>query len=108
MSVAEASSSGLLEEEPCLLPPEPSAERVAARIRAVARFLRRALPLCLAHTVDFYTRGLWEKMVALPPETVLEALSGDRLRRLLEEAPEQRPLEEPAGCAAVTSNPSHA
>ncbi|XP_003221187.2 probable methyltransferase-like protein 25 [Anolis carolinensis] len=97
MSAAEASSSGLLEEEPCLLPPEPSAERVAARIRAVARFLRRALPLCLAHTVDFYTRGLWEKMVALPPETVLEALSGDRLRRLLEEAPEQRPLEEPAG-----------
>ncbi|XP_044310824.1 methyltransferase-like protein 25 isoform X3 [Varanus komodoensis] len=81
------------------LPPQPSAETVAARVRAVAQFLRRVLPLCRAHTVEFYTRGLWEKMVALPPETVLEALSGERLQQLLEEPPPQRPLEEAAdGC----------
>ncbi|XP_062989898.1 probable methyltransferase-like protein 25 [Elgaria multicarinata webbii] len=81
------------------LPPEPSAETVTARVGAVAQFLRRVLPLCLAHTVEFYTRGLWEKMVALPPETVLEALSGERLQQLLEEPPPQRPLEEAAdGC----------
>ncbi|XP_042324339.1 methyltransferase-like protein 25 [Sceloporus undulatus] len=86
-----------LPEERRPLPPEPPAEVVAARLRAVARFLRRVLPLCRAHTVEFYTRGLWEKMVALPPETVLEALSGERLRRLLEAPPAERPLEEDAG-----------
>ncbi|XP_053260653.1 probable methyltransferase-like protein 25 isoform X1 [Podarcis raffonei] len=78
------------------LPPELPAETVVARLRAVARFLGRMLSLCRAHTVDFYTRGLWEKMVALPPEAVLEALSGERLQQLLEEPPLQRPLEEAA------------
>uniref|UniRef100_A0A8C8VNF6 Methyltransferase like 25 n=1 Tax=Pelusios castaneus TaxID=367368 RepID=A0A8C8VNF6_9SAUR len=75
------------------LPPEPAAETVDSRLRAVAQFLRRALPLCQAHTVEFYTRGLWEQLVGLPPETVLEALSGAALLR------QQRPLEEAAGTA---------
>ncbi|XP_054844444.1 probable methyltransferase-like protein 25 [Eublepharis macularius] len=80
-------------------PVEPSAEAVKTRVRAVAQFLRRMLRLCRAHTVEFFTQGLWEKMVALAPETVLEALSGERLQRLLEEPPSQRPLEEAAdGC----------
>lgn len=74
------------------LPPEPAAETVASRLRAVAQFLRRALPLCQAHTVEFYTRGLWEQLVALSPETVLEVLSGAGLLRQ-----QQRPLEEAAG-----------
>uniref|UniRef100_A0A8C7E2E8 Methyltransferase like 25 n=1 Tax=Naja naja TaxID=35670 RepID=A0A8C7E2E8_NAJNA len=78
------------------LPPEPSAEAVTERLRAVAEFLRWGLPLCQTHTVEFYTRGLWEKFVALPPETVLGALSGDRLQRLLEEPAPQRPLEDAA------------
>ncbi|XP_061495631.1 probable methyltransferase-like protein 25 [Rhineura floridana] len=78
------------------LPPELSAEMVVARLRSVAHFLQRMLPLCRAHTVEFYTRGLWEKMVALPPEAVLEALSGEKLQRLLEKPPLQRPLEEAA------------
>uniref|UniRef100_A0A8D0DPQ1 Methyltransferase like 25 n=1 Tax=Salvator merianae TaxID=96440 RepID=A0A8D0DPQ1_SALMN len=82
------------------LPEQPSAETVSARLRAVAQFLRRLLPLCQAHTVEFYTRGLWETMVALPPETVLEELSGERLQGLLEEPPPQRPLQEAAdGCS---------
>ncbi|XP_050791431.1 probable methyltransferase-like protein 25 isoform X2 [Gopherus flavomarginatus] len=76
------------------LPPEPAAETVASRLRAVAQFLRRALPLCQAHTVEFYTRGLWEQLVALSPETVLEALSGAGLLRQ-----QQRPLEEAASTA---------
>nr|XP_056702724.1 probable methyltransferase-like protein 25 [Euleptes europaea] len=81
------------------LPPEPSAEAVRTRVRAVARFLRRVLPLCQAHTVEFFTRGLWEEVAALPPEAVLRELSGERLRRLLGEPPPQRPLEEAAdGC----------
>ncbi|XP_024056618.1 methyltransferase-like protein 25 [Terrapene carolina triunguis] len=75
------------------LPPEAAAETVTSRLRAVAQFLRRALPLCQAHTVEFYTRGLWEQLVALSPETVLEALSGAGLLR------QQRPLEEAAGTA---------
>ncbi|XP_032633393.1 putative methyltransferase-like protein 25 isoform X3 [Chelonoidis abingdonii] len=76
------------------LPPEPAAETVVSQLRAVAQFLRRALPLCQAHTVEFYTRGLWEQLVALSPETVLEALSGAGLLRQ-----QQRPLEEAAGTA---------
>ncbi|XP_053109848.1 probable methyltransferase-like protein 25 isoform X2 [Hemicordylus capensis] len=78
------------------LPPETPAETVAARVRAVAGFLQRVLPLCQTHTVEFYTRGLWEKMVALSPEMVLETLSGERLQHLLDEPLLQRPLEEPA------------
>ncbi|XP_063165061.1 probable methyltransferase-like protein 25 isoform X4 [Candoia aspera] len=79
-----------------VLPPEPSAEAVNARVRAVAQFLRWGLPLCQTHTVEFYTRGLWEKFIALPPETVLGALSGERLQHLLEEPTPQRPVEEVA------------
>ncbi|XP_007431353.1 methyltransferase-like protein 25 isoform X3 [Python bivittatus] len=79
-----------------LLPPEPSAETVTARVKAVAQFLRWGLPLCQTHTVEFYTRGLWEKFVALPPETVLGTLSGERLQHLLAEPTPQRPLEEVA------------
>ncbi|XP_058045878.1 probable methyltransferase-like protein 25 [Ahaetulla prasina] len=79
------------------LPPEPSAGTVTERLRAVAEFLRWGLPLCQSHTVEFYTTGLWEKFVALPPETVLGELSGDRLQRLLLEEPTpQRPLEDVA------------
>ncbi|XP_074868325.1 putative methyltransferase-like protein 25 isoform X1 [Carettochelys insculpta] len=78
------------------VPPEPAAETVACQLRAVAQFLRRALPLCRAHTVEFYTRGLWEQLVALSPETVLEALSGAGLLRR-----QQRPLEEAAGTATA-------
>ncbi|CAM4487013.1 unnamed protein product [Caretta caretta] len=74
------------------LPPEPAAETVASRLRAVAQFLRRAMPLCQAHTVEFYTRGLWEQLVAVSPETVLEVLGGAGLLRQ-----QQRPLEEAAG-----------
>lgn len=93
---ASEASPGLSGAAPAL-PPEPSPGELELRVRAVAQFLRRVLPLCRAHTVDFYTRGLWEKMVALPPATVLEALSGQRLQQLLEESPAQRPVQEAAG-----------
>ncbi|XP_075788645.1 putative methyltransferase-like protein 25 isoform X4 [Pelodiscus sinensis] len=80
------------------LPPEPAAETVASRLRAVAQFLRRALPLCRAHTVEFYTRGLWEQLVALSPDAVLEALSE---AGLLRREQRQRPLEEAADSATA-------
>ncbi|NXX19497.1 MET25 protein, partial [Podargus strigoides] len=56
------------------LPPQMSPAAAAGTLRSVARFLARALPLCRAHTVEFYTRGLWERLVAPGPAAVLEAL----------------------------------
>ncbi|XP_061871988.1 probable methyltransferase-like protein 25 isoform X2 [Colius striatus] len=65
------------------LPPQLPAAAVVETLRRVSRFLARALPLCRAHTVEFYTRGLWERLVALRPAAVMEALA---LRRPLGEA----------------------
>ncbi|NXT84907.1 MET25 protein, partial [Zapornia atra] len=56
------------------LPPQSSPEAAAGTLRRAARFLTRALLLCRAHTVEFYTRGLWERLVAARPAAVLEAL----------------------------------
>ncbi|KAM7057303.1 putative methyltransferase-like protein 25 isoform 2-T2 [Acridotheres tristis] len=55
---------------PAQLPPAAAARA----LRRAARFVRRALPLCRAHTVEFFTRGLWERLVAPRPDAVLEAL----------------------------------
>lgn len=84
------------------LPLEPSPEAAERALKGVCGLLRRALPLCGAHTVGFFTRGLWAELVAVPPQTVLNALSGQALRRLLEDEEEQeeasqRPLMETAG-----------
>ncbi|XP_074758883.1 putative methyltransferase-like protein 25 isoform X3 [Athene noctua] len=72
---------------PGALPPQLSPAAAAATLRRVARFLAHALPLCRAHTVEFYTRGLWERLVAPRPAAVLEAL--------------RRPLGEASGAAAA-------
>ncbi|KAM6302820.1 putative methyltransferase-like protein 25 [Podargus strigoides] len=71
------------------LPPQMSPAAAAGTLRSVTRFLARALPLCRAHTVEFYTRGLWERLVAPGPAAVLEALRAAgplALRRPLGEA----------------------
>ncbi|NWR76193.1 MET25 protein, partial [Centropus unirufus] len=44
------------------LPPEPSLAAALGALRSTAAFLSRALPLCRAHAVEFYTRGLWERL----------------------------------------------
>lgn len=59
---------------PRSLPAQPSPAAAARALRRAARFVRRALPLCRAHTVEFFTRGLWERLVAPRPDAVLEAL----------------------------------
>ncbi|XP_065525718.1 probable methyltransferase-like protein 25 isoform X2 [Lathamus discolor] len=69
------------------LPPQPSPAAAEGALRRVSRFLARALPLCRAHTVEFYTRGLWDRLVAQLPGAVLEAL--------------RRPLAEASGAAAA-------
>ncbi|XP_068792589.1 probable methyltransferase-like protein 25 isoform X2 [Struthio camelus] len=77
------------------LPPQVAPAAAAAGLRRVARFLARALPLCRAHAVEFYTRGLWDQLVALRPEAVLEVLGGPGPLGL------QRSLAEAAGAAAA-------
>ncbi|XP_072217682.1 probable methyltransferase-like protein 25 isoform X3 [Excalfactoria chinensis] len=69
------------------LPAQLPAAEAEERLRHLTRFLVRALPLCRAHTTEFYTRGLWEQLVAARPEVVLQAL--------------RRPLPEASGTAAV-------
>ncbi|XP_058719314.1 probable methyltransferase-like protein 25 isoform X2 [Poecile atricapillus] len=59
---------------PSALPAQPPPAAAARALRRAARFVRRALPLCRAHTVEFFTRGLWERLVAPSPDAVLEAL----------------------------------
>ncbi|XP_033918747.1 probable methyltransferase-like protein 25 isoform X1 [Melopsittacus undulatus] len=68
------------------LPPQLPPAAAESRLQRVSRFLARALPLCRAHTVEFYTRGLWDRLVAQRPGAVLEAL--------------RRPLAEASGGAA--------
>ncbi|XP_069714463.1 probable methyltransferase-like protein 25 isoform X1 [Phaenicophaeus curvirostris] len=77
------------------LPPEAAAAAALGALRCVAAFVSRALPLCRAHTVEFYTRGLWERLVAARPEAVLQALSAAGPMAL------GRPLAEAAGAAAL-------
>uniref|UniRef100_A0A8D0FRN4 Methyltransferase like 25 n=1 Tax=Strix occidentalis caurina TaxID=311401 RepID=A0A8D0FRN4_STROC len=60
----------------------PSRRPTTPTLRRVARFLAHALPLCRAHTVEFYTRGLWERLVAPHPAAVLETLRGGGPRAL--------------------------
>ncbi|XP_054255965.1 probable methyltransferase-like protein 25 [Indicator indicator] len=80
---------------PRALPPQLSPAAAAETLRRVARFLERALPLCRAHTVEFYTRGLWDRLVAPRPAAVLEAL------RSAGPLASRRPLAEASGAAVA-------
>ncbi|KAB0357720.1 hypothetical protein FD754_001876 [Muntiacus muntjak] len=70
------------------LPVTQDLSSLRAKLQKLLRFLREALPISNAHTVDFYTESVWEKLVDLPPETVLSAL------RTSAAASEACPLEE--------------
>ncbi|XP_036999329.2 probable methyltransferase-like protein 25 isoform X1 [Artibeus jamaicensis] len=56
------------------LPVTPDLSTLRATLQGLLQFLRKALPISNAHTVDFYTESVWEKLVDLSPETVLEVL----------------------------------
>uniref|UniRef100_A0A663FF34 Uncharacterized protein n=1 Tax=Aquila chrysaetos chrysaetos TaxID=223781 RepID=A0A663FF34_AQUCH len=80
---AAAAASG------CPPPASPSWTLPMTSLRRAAGFLARALPLCRAHTVEFYTGGLWDRLVAPPPAAVLRELRAAgplALRRPLAEA----------------------
>lgn len=80
----------------CPLPVTPDLPTLRAKLHGLLRFLREALPISNAHTVDFYTESVWKQLVDLPPETVLAVL-----RRSAAEAEAQpsaaRPLAEAQG-----------
>ncbi len=45
-----------------------------AKLQELLQFLREALSISNAHTVDFYTESVWEQLIDLPPEAVLGVL----------------------------------
>ncbi|XP_036419728.1 methyltransferase-like protein 25 isoform X1 [Colossoma macropomum] len=55
-----------------------SADDLKRKIDEVQRFLSVSLSIANAHTVDFYTRDVWQSFVAVSPEEVLTALNSAR------------------------------
>lgn len=80
------------------LPAAQDLPTLRAQLQGLLRFLRQALPISNAHTVDFYTESVWEQLVDLPPETVLEVLRATAEGRTAE----ARPLAEAEGGAGIT------
>ncbi|XP_029398498.1 methyltransferase-like protein 25 isoform X2 [Mus pahari] len=58
----------------CPLPGTPDLPALRAKLQGLLSFLRGALAISSAHTVDFYTESVWQALVDLPPESVLAAL----------------------------------
>ncbi|XP_010608428.1 methyltransferase-like protein 25 isoform X1 [Fukomys damarensis] len=56
------------------LPVTQDLPTLRAKLQGLLRFLREALSISNAHTVDFYTESVWAGLVDLSPETVLAAL----------------------------------
>lgn len=56
------------------LPATQDLPMLHAKLQGLLRFLRDALPISNAHTVDFYTESVWDELVDLSPETVLAEL----------------------------------
>nr|XP_054299455.1 probable methyltransferase-like protein 25 isoform X3 [Pongo pygmaeus] len=88
----------------CPLPVTLDLPTLRAKLQGLLQFLRDALSISNAHTVDFYTESVWEELVDLPPETVVAAL-----RKSASEAQarpsETRPLVEAEGEAGMTDFP---
>lgn len=58
----------------CPLPRTPDLPTLHDKLQGLLSFLRGALAISSAHTVDFYTKSVWQELVDLPPESVLAAL----------------------------------
>lgn len=76
----------------CPLPVTQDLSTVRAKLQGLLRFLREALCISNAHTVDFYTESVWEQLIDLPPETVLAVLR--KSTEAEARPPEARPLVE--------------
>ncbi|XP_076776231.1 putative methyltransferase-like protein 25 isoform X1 [Arvicanthis niloticus] len=71
----------------CSLPRTPDLPTLHTKLQDLLSFLRGALAISSAHTVDFYTKSIWQELVDLPPESVLAAL-----RKSAAEAEPREPL----------------
>ncbi|XP_069048334.1 probable methyltransferase-like protein 25 isoform X2 [Lepisosteus oculatus] len=60
-------------------------EAIWSKLDAVKEFLTISLKIANAHTVDFYTRGVWSEFIAVPPERVLSVMSNSHERAPLDE-----------------------
>ncbi|XP_021102177.1 methyltransferase-like protein 25 isoform X2 [Heterocephalus glaber] len=88
------------------LPVTQDLSTLRAKLQGLLRFLRDAVSISNAHTVDFYTESVWEGLVDLSPETVLAVLSRSAARAEAEAQPsEARPLVEPETGSGVTDFP---
>lgn len=47
---------------------------VKSKIKRLTDFLDFYLKIANAHTVDFYTKDVWNELVAVPPETVISGI----------------------------------
>ncbi|XP_049991404.1 probable methyltransferase-like protein 25 isoform X2 [Alexandromys fortis] len=79
------------------LPGTPDLPTLHARLQDLLRFLRGALAISNAHTVDFYTESVWRELVDQPPESVLAALRGPAAKAEPEAREALPPREEEAG-----------
>nr|XP_006197931.1 methyltransferase-like protein 25 [Vicugna pacos] len=86
------------------LPVTQGLPTLRAKLQELLRFLREALPISSAHTVDFYTESVWEKLVDLPPETVLAALRKPAAAAEAQPS-EARPLMEAERGSGITDFP---
>ncbi|KAG3291308.1 putative methyltransferase-like protein 25 isoform X3 [Ictidomys tridecemlineatus] len=90
----------------CPLPATQDLPTLHAKLQGLLRFLRDALPISNAHTVDFYTESVWEKLVDLSPETVLAVLKRSAAEAEAEAGfSEARPLVEAEARAGVSDFP---
>ncbi|XP_046879105.1 methyltransferase-like protein 25 isoform X2 [Hypomesus transpacificus] len=60
-----------------------SLEAIRNKIDEVKQFLSVTLSIANAHTVDFYTRDVWDQFMSVPPAELLAAISGAAHKRPL-------------------------
>ncbi|KAM6153526.1 putative methyltransferase-like protein 25 [Erethizon dorsatum] len=87
------------------LPVTPDLPTLRAKLQSLLRFLRDALSISNAHTVDFYTESVWERLVDSSPEAVLAALKLAARAEAEAGLSEARPLVEAAKGSGITDFP---
>uniref|UniRef100_A0A5F8GUG5 Methyltransferase like 25 n=1 Tax=Monodelphis domestica TaxID=13616 RepID=A0A5F8GUG5_MONDO len=90
-----------------LLPASGDLDVLRGKLRELMRFLRQALPIANAHTVEFYTGMLWDRFVEGSPDQVMEVMRSFGLHAKAAPARwEERPLEEAGGNSGITDFPN--
>ncbi|XP_029811012.1 methyltransferase-like protein 25 isoform X2 [Suricata suricatta] len=88
------------------LPVTQDLSTLRAKLQGLLQFLRQALCISNAHTVDFYTESVWKQLVDQPPETVLGVLGRSAAETEAEARPsEARPLVEADTGSGISNLP---